>query len=217
MRSIVFNVVVAVALVHLLMSDGESVRGMADKAQAAVGDAMRNIAEAADTPASDMPQLLADRVQDMAGGKETTGKPALPKPAPPAPTPDQTSDTEIAARGPAPEMVDIEPIVDVEDVRKVEASEVGSREAEALDTLYGTETAMAAAAPSAGAARLPIPEKPASELFRAPEGTAADDPFFGSDVALAEGTEMMSPAERRRELYDLARDMELLYLENAGI
>ncbi len=184
MRFILFNAIVAGALIYLFSGADQP----GEAARRSVDDAMARLAalsEAAVQRAEQMQEVTADPI----------GAPAAAAPEAPAPQPETTPEP-VSAPEPAPRP---------EPTRTPEPAEKpASQVAAAAD----------APAPAAPQAVEPLPEREIATVptHRVPKpgdtGPVAARPADGQ-IEIAEP--MMSSADRRKELFSLAQEMELLY------
>ncbi len=223
MRFLLFNAAVVAALIYLLSADRSEFQAAADRLYDTVSrveDAARDGIERVGSAARDSvpfeaatseavpvrdrarPTIEAAASQDEPREEEGRTRQSEPDPkperprrlaaetapetVPPAPAPGATAPSGPGATAPSGETAQA---ALVRDLPPVDDPAVAKRRAEVLDGIAALDSA-------------PVP--PAPEIA-APEVAALE-------VALAEGETLMSPEERRRELYTLAEEMELLFV-----
>ena len=205
MRFLLFNLVVAGALFYLFTADRDDIRNVASTAHATVDQMEELTYTAVDT--------VNGLVEEKADFKAPVFEPVLPP-------------EHVAAARPAEVETPPQPVV-------AETKDDGASEESGTADEEITKPVMVAAAelPIQEVAVLPVhpvPD-PAAALARAAvidpavarrraevlgEGAAAvETPAAGKpEIAIAEGESLMSPRQRRKELYNLAQEMELLFL-----
>jgi hypothetical protein len=228
MKFLVFNLIVVGALGYLFTADRGDIRSVADTAHAAV---------------ERVESLAVDTVDKVNGfvGKET----ARPAPEPvdvavldePAaePVEEATRPRQLTPRAETaepPVVVENEPSPKPDTAKpNTDATEKPVRRAPVALANNDVPArwipprpvhAPPAGGSGTGTALAPI-DDPAVAKRRAeilsPEtapAQAAKPASTPEKIAIAEGEKLMSPSERRRELYALAQEMELLFLRNAG-
>jgi hypothetical protein len=229
MKFLIFNAVVAAALIYLFTADREELRATADR----VYDGARAVQGSVETLAEKHDRAFANETfpgATAAPERAAVSEPEAPSAAPPAPP------------SPSPAAQDVVPLTTVEAPRDLAEPTAGNF----FETVVAEEkiaTLEPAGAPQelaplseqsvAALPVHPVPDQPplsglpalgdlppvsdpAVERRRAEvlEGVAgiagATRPGSAPAVVIPEGVEMMSPDERLRALYDLAEEMELL-------
>ena len=211
MRFLLFNLVVAGALFYLFTADRSDIHGVASTAHATVDQVEELTYTAVDT--------VNGFIEEKADFKAPVFDPLPPR---------MEIRPEIVA-APAPALVETPPSPVVAETKDDGAAEESGTTDEAT-----TEPVMVAAVdlPARDVAVLnvyPVPD-PAEALARAAvtdpavarrraevlgETAAVETPVPGKpEIAIAEGETLMSPKQRRKELYNLAQEMELLFLKN---
>lgn len=223
MRFLLFNAAVVAALIYLLSADRSEFQAAADRLYDTVsrvedaardgiervGSAARDSApsEAATSEAATSEAVPSQAVTSQAVPLRDRARPATEAAASqdepreeegrtrqsePDPKPERprrlAAETAPETVPPAPSGETAQAVL-VRDLPPVDDPAVAKRRAEVLDGIAALDSA-------------PVP--PAPEIA-APEVAALE-------VALAEGETLMSPEERRRELYTLAEEMELLFV-----
>ncbi|MCG8511548.1 MAG: hypothetical protein MI741_20230 [Rhodospirillales bacterium] len=226
MRFLIFNAVVIAALFYLFNADKDDIASVADRAHAVVARAQ----DAASTAAERVQELskteqLRQRLQDfskagdtdMVDEPETAAKEAVTEM--PAEVITENAEQPLPPQPPAPEETG------------TKAPQTGTRLAAAGDTAQDPlqeiperwiperprHTVDHAAAEAA------IPEVPTDDPAVAKrraeilDGVAETPPAKnGAEIAIADGESLMTPRERRKELHNLAEDMELVYIRKLG-
>jgi hypothetical protein len=217
MRFLLFNLVVAGALFYLFTADRSDIHGVASTAHATVDQVEELTYTAVDT--------VNGFIEEKADFKAPVFDPLPPR---------MEIQPEIVA-APAPALVETPPSPVIAETPVVaESKGDGAAEESGTTDEATTKPVMVAAVdlPARDVAVLnvhPVPD-PAEALARAAvtdpavarrraevlgETAAVETPVPGKpEIAIAEGETLMSPKQRRKELYNLAQEMELLFLKN---
>jgi len=200
MRFLLFNIASAGALAYLLWGQAGTVdlAGAATKFREAGAAALREIEQAAPRA---LEPTAADAIAKPAAAPmppAVAEPPPASRPSPPAPTVPAKGPTEIAAAAaPAPDPLPIREIP-MRPVPKEAPSGASPVRAGGLPALPPVED------PAVARRRDEV-------LGRA--GESRPPAVVRTQIRKADGTEFMSPSERRRELQRLAEEMELLYAD----
>jgi outer membrane biosynthesis protein TonB len=195
MKFLLFNVAVATALVFLFTAD----RGEVQKVAGQVHDAAGDVKAYADKAlAAGQTMLRRDAVTREQKANPATAA-AAPKPVAP---PVETSPSVAPAAQPAQPPAIAQPRRDPPPPPR----QVVQRPAPAAPAVRPSTRSVAKKAAPAGLD--PAVAKRRQELL---DGLDTADNTVASAPALKEGTRLMSPSDRRKELLTLAEEMELLY------
>jgi hypothetical protein len=222
MKFLIFNAVVAAALFYLFTADRDELRATADR----VYDGARAIEERVEDFTEEHEQAFASEESSMTSSTPDHAanhvEPAQPavtgSEAPNAPTPALDAAPSVTTEAPR----DPDPSPSAEDFFATVVAEEGIATLEAAEAPKKPEPLA-----EMSVAELPVhpvPDQPAldglppvsdpdvarrrAEVLEGVAGTAR--PASSPAVVIPEGTELMSPDERLRALYDLAEEMELL-------
>ena len=230
MKFLIFNAVVAAALVYLFTADREELRATADR----VYDGARAVQGSVETLAEKHDRAFASEtfpVTTAAPDRTAVSEPEAPSAAPPAPpspspaAPDVVPSTSVEAPRDLAEpptaanffdtVVAEEKIATLEPAgTPQELAPLSEESVEALPVHPVPDQPARSGLPALG--DLPPVSDPAVERRRAevlegiPGVAGAARPASAPAVVIPEGMELMSPDERLRALYDLAEEMELL-------
>ena len=223
MRFLLFNLVVVGALFYLFTADRNDINAVAGKAHATVAQVEEITATAVDT------------VSSIVAAEQDRPAQVVSKPIPPVEAP--------AAKPPAP-VEEPAPAQDPEDTVVEEAVDddgnSGKKEEESTSpTLVASHelpvvevpVRLVHTAPHPGSAEARVPVTDPAVARRRAEVLGELAPTNGGSaepgapttqskpakpaITVAEGEQLMSPRERRRELFALAQEMELLFLQKA--
>jgi len=191
MKYLLFNVAVAAALVFLFTADRGEVQKIAGRVHDAAGDMKAHANKALETGQSLLKRDLAE------AGRKTDPVPAAAPVAPVAPM--TKPEPQPAAKPAAPPVV-----------TRPEPPSAPLTEPPAPSRLAGNIPVPPQAAPAiptmAAAGLDPAVAKRRREVL-----DGIDTAAVAAAPALKEGTRLMTPTERRKELLSLAEEMELLY------
>ncbi len=206
MRFLLFNLVVAGALFYLFTADRDDIRGVASSAHATLDQMEELTYTAVDTVNGFMEEKAGIQTPEfapIAAPTEIQPAPlATPQPAglenPPLPLTAETGDDGASEEnGPAYEKT-TKPVM-------VAATDLPAQEVPVLPVH---------AVPDPPLADPAVARRRAEVLG---EAAAVETPATGKpEIAIAEGETLMSPRQRRKELYNLAQEMELLFLRKTA-
>ena len=207
MRFLVFNIAVGLALVYLInggsMPTGGIKQGLADmgrKAEAVAAGLQRKL-------------IVADAPKPGTGsdghGRDTIPGSPAPKPIS-KPTPKPTTRSAIEPAVQSPKTSDNQPVMRATaPPSPPPAAKPSPRKLVRLKTAPKIIKSGRDVAPE-------VARRRAEVLGQTAPTAAAASKALPSKVALKAGAQLMTPAERQRQLQSLAEDMELLYLEKVG-
>ncbi len=242
MRFLIFNGVVIAALFYLFNVDQTDLQSAADKAHSMIGKAgtaatqvverTRDFVNRDDTghderveriepPAAPEPEVEtveAEPAPMPAPKPEPVVKKVEPTPAPPPPAPEFTAGAPRRLDPPAPMEPSVPKPMATRKPTRVASAEAVTPEPEAQ---FVPERKTQAVDYEAAEGRLPTDDpavaKRQAEVLNGASSTGtpstANAKTKGGEYAIAEGETLMTPRERRRELHNLAEDMELLFLD----
>ena len=242
MRFLLFNLVVVGALYYLFTADHADIQNVAANAHATVDKVERMATTAVDTVDA-VPESIRDRLAKVS---HIESKPVPERPEPfettavaDAPPPPPAAPEDLAAaETPVPVKAAPEPVVAEAPVRAIPVAEGPAPKATPAPQPAAEQTAPAPVAPTnrprmLAAEDLPVTEVAALPVHKADPATAAPAPKAvamapaapsapatapakKAEVAIAEGETLMSPAQRRKQLFALAEDMEMFFIDRAG-
>ncbi len=217
MRFLLFNLVVAGALFYLFTADREDIHSVAGTAHATVNQV------------EDLAYTAVDTVNDFIGGNTGIQPPAVSELAAPEVI-EPVAEKAVVADVPPIEAPEPAAVADtaVED-KKDDAGDTDEEIAKpvmvASSDLPVEEVAQRPVHPvpdpakaiAAAAATDPAVAKRRAEVLGGVESAAPAPATAGKgEIAIAEGETLMSPRQRRKELYNLAQEMELMFLNKAA-
>ncbi len=211
MRFLLFNAIVGLALVYLFNGGELSLNGLQGGFRESVAAVQETAEQAArkvkrQLHVADAPKpAVASKPQPKGYAKDVI---PAPKPTPPVPVKrKQTNTPPPPPPVPGAKMAEPRSGPKIEPLPLPRAQMVAERPAHKID--------------ESKAVKHPVAARRDEVLGNGPvdgptQGAAGRTHGSGGRVALKEGTSLMSASERRRQLDDLAEEMEMLYLEKIG-